>query len=161
MTANAPNRYRAVFCTEPRRPEIVQAVLRFRKRMDALGISPNSFGMAMVTATYSPDGAAWVDALATYLDGNRKLFDASLNAIPGVRSMPLESTYLAWVDFSGTGMEPGEFTARVEKEARIAVNHGPSFGAGGESFLRFNLATQRSVVAEAVQRLERAFADLQ
>lgn len=135
--------------------------LRFRKRMDALGISPNSFGMAMVTATYSPDGAAWVDALATYLDGNRKLFDASLNAIPGVRSMPLESTYLAWVDFSGTGMEPGEFTARVEKEARIAVNHGPSFGAGGENFLRFNLATQRSVVAEAVQRLERAFADLQ
>ncbi len=133
----------------------------FRGRMDALGISPNSFGMAMATAAYSPEGAAWVDALNLYLDGNRRIFDTGINAIPGVRSMPLESTYLAWADFSGTGMDAVEFTARVEKQARIAVNHGPTFGKGGESCLRFNLATPRDVVAEAVERLKLAFADLQ
>ncbi|WP_199089858.1 MalY/PatB family protein [Bosea sp. ASV33] len=133
----------------------------FRGRMDALGISPNSFGMAMATAAYSPEGAAWVDALNLYLDGNRRIFDAGVDAIPGVRSMPLESTYLAWADFSGTGMDPAEFTARVEKQAKIAVNHGPTFGKGGESFLRFNLATPRCVVEEAVARLKLAFADLQ
>lgn len=133
----------------------------FRARMNALGISPNSFGMAMATAAYSPEGAAWVDALVRYLDGNRRLFDEGLARIPGVRSMALESTYLAWVDFSGTGMEPKEFTARIEKQAKIAANHGGSFGSGGESFLRFNLATPRAVVAEAVQRLQRAFGDLQ
>lgn len=134
---------------------------RFRRRMDALGISPNSFGIAMVTAAYSPEGAAWVDALNVYLDGNRRLFDDGINSIPGLRSMSLESTYLAWVDFSGTGMEPAEFTARVENQAKIAVNHGPSFGKGGENFLRFNLATQRDVVVDAVERLRSAFADLQ
>jgi cysteine-S-conjugate beta-lyase len=133
----------------------------FRGRMDALGISPNSFGIAMATAAYSPEGAAWVDALTTYLDRNRRLFDGGINAIPGVRSMSLDATYLAWVDFSGTGMEPAEFTARVEKQARIAVNHGATFGKGGESFLRFNLATPHDVVAEAVERLKIAFADLQ
>ncbi|MFC5423351.1 MalY/PatB family protein [Bosea eneae] len=133
----------------------------FRARMNALGISPNAFGMEMSTAAYSKEGAAWVDALTTYLDGNRKLFDDAINAVPGLRSMPLEATYLAWVDFSGTGMEPRDFIARVEKQAKIAVNHGASFGAGGDSFLRFNLATQRSVVAEAAERLKRAFADLQ
>lgn len=133
----------------------------FRARMNALGISPNSFGMAMATAAYSPEGAAWVEALVVYIDGNRRLFDEVVNAIPGLRSMPLEATYLAWVDFSGTGMEPKEFIARVEKQARIAANHGASFGAGGESFLRFNLATQRSVVAEAAARLKAAFADMQ
>lgn len=133
----------------------------FRARMNALGISPNSFGMAMATAAYSPEGGAWVDALVRYLDGNRRLFDEGLARIPGVRSMALESTYLAWVDFSGTGMEPKEFTARIEKQAKIAANHGGSFGSGGESFLRFNLATPRAVVAEAVQRLQRAFGDLQ
>lgn len=133
----------------------------FRARMNALGISPNSFGMAMATAAYSPEGAAWVDALVRYLDGNRRLFDEGLARIPGVRSMALESTYLAWVDFSGTGMEPKEFTARIEKQAKIAANHGGSFGSGGESFLRFNLATPRAVVADAVQRLQRAFGDLQ
>ncbi|NHB76199.1 MalY/PatB family protein [Rhodobacter calidifons] len=133
----------------------------FADTMMALGISPNSFGMHMATAAYSPEGAAWLDALMPYLDANRQLFDAGIAAIPGLRSTPLEATYLAWVDFSGTGMAPAEFIARVEKQARIATNHGSAFGTGGESFLRFNLACPRAQVAEAVSRLQRAFADLQ
>lgn len=133
----------------------------FANTINALGISPNSFGMHMATAAYSPEGAAWVDALMRYLDGNRKLFDEGVNRIPGLRSTPLEATYLAWVDFSGTGMAPGEFIDRVQKVARIATNHGASFGLGGENFLRFNFACPRAHVAEAVARLERAFADLQ
>ena len=75
--------------------------------------------------------------------------------------MPLDATYLAWVDFAGTGMTPAEFTARVERDARIAPSHGAAFGAGGESFLRFNIATPRARVEEAVRRLQAAFADLQ
>ena len=134
---------------------------RFAGRLAALGISPNSFGMVMATAAYSPEGAAWVDGLMAYLEGNRALFDAGINAIPGLRSMPLEATYLAWVDFAGTGMAAAEFTARVERQAQIAANHGGTFGKGGESFMRFNLATPRSVVAEAVERLQTAFRDLQ
>ncbi|MDZ4136262.1 MAG: PatB family C-S lyase [Paracoccaceae bacterium] len=134
---------------------------RFAARMAALGMSPNSLGLFMATAAYSPEGAEWVAALMLYLDGNRRLFDDAVNAIPGLRSMPLEATYLAWVDFSDTGMTAPEFTARVEKGARIAANHGASFGTGGETFLRFNLAAPRAQVAEAVARLQKAFADLQ
>lgn len=134
---------------------------RFAARMAALGMSPNSFGLMMATAAYSEAGAAWVDELTGYLDSNRKIFDAGVNAIPGLRSMPLEATYLAWVDFSGTGMAREEFTRRVEQDAKIAVNHGPSFGAGGETFLRFNIAAPRAVVEDAVARLGRAFGDLQ
>lgn len=133
----------------------------FAKKMMALGISPNSFGMFMAAAAYSPEGATWLEQLMAYLDGNRKVFDAGVGAIPGVKSMKLESTYLAWVDFAGTGMASDEFIRRVEKDAKIAVNHGASFGAGGESFLRFNLAAPRSVIEEAVDRLQTAFADLQ
>ena len=133
----------------------------FAGTMMAMGISPNSFGMHMATAAYSPEGAVWVDALMRYIDGNRKVFDAGIAAIPGLRSTPLEATYLAWVDFSGTGMAAAEFIERVEKQARIATNHGSAFGTGGESFLRFNLACPRAQVVEAVSRLQRAFADLQ
>ncbi len=142
---------------------IADATLRaqFGARMAALGMSPNSFGLVMAEAAYSPEGAEWVDALCAYLDGNRRLFDEGVNAIPGLRSMKLESTYLAWVDFAGTGMSRDEFTRRVEQGARIAANHGPTFGTGGESFLRFNLATPRSVVREAVERMQAAFGDLQ
>ena len=115
----------------------------------------------MATAAYSPAGAAWVDALMAYLDENRRVFDAGINAIPGVRSIPLEATYLAWVDFSGTGMAPAEFIRRVEKDARIAANHGAPFGLGGAQSLRFNIAAPRAQIIEAVGRLQRAFADLQ
>jgi cystathionine beta-lyase len=134
---------------------------KFAGVMMKLGISPNAFGMHMVTAAYSPEGAKWVDALVEYLDGNRREFDAGVNAIPGVRSMPLEATYLAWVDFAGTGMSPDEFATRVEKVAKIAINRGASFGLGGESFLRFNIALPRVLITEAVRRLQAAFADLQ
>ncbi len=134
---------------------------RFAKAMAALGLSPNSFGLFMAEAAYSPDGADWVDDLVVYLDGNRQLFDEGISAIPGLASMEMQSTYLAWVDFSGTGMDREEFTRRVEQGARIAANHGPTFGTGGESFMRFNFATPRARVQKAVDRLAEAFGDLQ
>ena len=134
---------------------------RFAARMHALSIGPNAFGPALVEAAYSPEGAVWVDALVDYLDGNRRLFDAAVAEIPGLASMPLEATYLSWIDFSRTGMTPQEFTARVERDAKIAVNRGTSFGTGGENWLRFNIATPRARVQEAAERLRRAFADLQ
>ncbi|MFC3613887.1 MalY/PatB family protein [Lutimaribacter marinistellae] len=133
----------------------------FAARMSALNLSSNSMGMRATMAAYSPEGAAWVDQLVAYLDGNRQVFDAAVAEIPGLRSIPLEATYLSWVDFSGTGMPREEFTARVEKTARIAANHGTTFGTGGENFLRFNLATQRSRVEDACKRLKAAFSDLQ
>ena len=133
----------------------------FAQRMAAMGLSPNSFGLVMATAAYSQQGAAWVDELVIYLDGNRKMFDATINAIPGLESMQLESTYLAWVDFKNTGMKQSEVTSRIEKTAKIAANHGASFGKGGESFMRFNIATPRTRVEEACARLRDAFKDLQ
>ena len=134
---------------------------QFSARMSALGLSANSFGLFMAEAAYSPEGAIWVDELRSYLDGNRRAFDEGINAIPGLASMELESTYLAWVDFSGTGMTRDEFTNRVLQEAKIAANHGPTFGSGGENFLRFNFAAPRAQIDEAVARLTRTFSDLQ
>jgi len=134
---------------------------KFSQRIKALGISPNSFGLFMATAAYSPEGAQWLDELMHYIDGNRVIFDKEVNKIPGLSSMPLEGTYLAWVDFSGTGIEEEEFIYRVQEKAKIAVNHGSTFGTGGEKFLRFNLATPRTLVVEATKRLKDAFSDLQ
>ena len=134
---------------------------RYKARMGALGISPGLFGLPMVTAAYSPEGAAWIDALVEYIAGNAEIFDAAIATIPGARSMPLQATYLSWVDFSDTGMPSAEIHQRVEDQARIAANHGESFGLGGERHMRFNLAMPRAQVAIAAERLGAAFADLQ
>lgn len=133
---------------------------RFAAVQLASGGSLNRFGVLAATAAYA-GGDAWVDALCGYLSGNAAAFDAGMEAIPGVRSMRLEGTYLAWVDFSGTGMSAAEVQRRVEGDARIAASHGAPFGLGGEGFMRFNIATPRSRVEEAVRRLQAAFADLQ
>ncbi len=130
---------------------------KIANRLNSLGIKANSFGLFLTEAVYSPDGAAWVDALVNYLDGNRRLFDERVNAIPGIRSMPLEATYLAWVDFRETGLTDSEVLMRIEQHAEIAVNRGATFGSGGEGFARFNLATPRSRIEQAVTRLEEAF----
>ncbi|MCB1395744.1 MAG: pyridoxal phosphate-dependent aminotransferase [Rhodobacteraceae bacterium] len=134
---------------------------QFGQTMMGLGMMPNSFGMIMVPAVYSPAGAEWLDALIAYLDGNRQLFESEMAKIPGTRTIPLQSTYLEWVDFSGTGMETAEVIRRIQQDARIAPNHGVDFGKGGDSFMRFNIATPRAVVAAAMTRLQAAFADLQ
>ncbi len=133
---------------------------RFAAAYAASGTHANRFGAIMATAAYA-HGDAWVDALCAYLAGNATVFADGVNAIPGLRMQPLESTYLAWVDFAGTGMAPEEFTARVHRDARIAPSLGPNFGKGGESFLRFNIGMPRARIVDAVGRLQAAFADLQ
>jgi len=115
----------------------------------------------MTTAAYSPEGAAWVDELMVYLDGNRKAFEDGIAAIPGATPMSMEATYLSWVDFSGTGMSDTEIKDRIFRQAQVAPNYGETFGTGGETFMRFNLGTQRSRINEAVARLQDAFKDLQ
>ncbi len=134
---------------------------RFSQVHMAAGISPNAFGMHMATAAYSAEGAAWVDHLMGYLSENARIFDQGIHAIPGLRSMQMQATYLAWVDFSALGMPQSEVINRVQRVAKIAANHGHSFGKGGESFLRFNLAMPRAQVIDAVARLQAAFGDLQ
>ncbi|MBF9030786.1 aminotransferase class I/II-fold pyridoxal phosphate-dependent enzyme [Rhodobacterales bacterium HKCCE3408] len=118
-------------------------------------------GIVATKAAFSPEGEAWLKDQIAYLTENRRIFDAAIDAIPGLWSMPLESTFLAWVDFSGTGMDHEEFTARLRDDAKIAASPGPGFGTGGETFARFNLAMPRHLVEDAVARMQRAFADLQ
>jgi cystathionine beta-lyase len=133
----------------------------YQRRLTMQNYGPGTTGIAATKAAYTPQGAAWVDDLVRYLDGNRKVFDAGIDAIPGVWSMPLESTFLAWVDFSGTGMTPEEIAERIRDVAKIGVSPGAAFGPGGELFNRFNIATHRSLVEDAVARMQEAFSDLQ
>jgi cystathionine beta-lyase len=133
---------------------------RFHARHRTVGMSVNRLGVVMATAAYD-HGDAWCDALCGYLAGNAARLAEGVDAIPGVQMMPMQSTYLAWVDFRGTGMDQAEITDRVEGRARIAASHGPTFGSGGEGFMRFNIGTNRARIEEAAARLQHAFSDLQ
>lgn len=134
---------------------------RFSALFRALDMSPNLLGTVLTEAAYSERGAEWVDQLRAYLAENSRIFLEGMAQIPGLAPMPMQSTYLTWVDFANTGMEMTEVLRRVREEARIAPSIGAEFGTGGETFLRFNIGTQRARVLEALDRLHDAFSDLQ
>jgi cystathionine beta-lyase len=134
---------------------------RLDARIAASGLgSYNGFGMIATEAAWRT-GEAWLDALLPYLAANRDLFDARIQAaVPGARSMRLAATYLAWVDFAATRLPPDQVAARVAGRARIFASPGEQFGPGGATWLRFNFATPRPILEQALARLEDAFQDL-
>ncbi len=133
----------------------------FRHALMVHQTQPNILGVELTRAAYSPAGAAWADELADYIDGNHRLFLDGMAQISGVVPMPMQSTYLTWIDFSNTGMEMPDVIRRVKTDARIAPSVGSDFGTGGETFLRFNIGTPRPRLEEALSRLQDAFSDLQ
>ena len=128
------------------------------RRIAASGLaSYNGFGMIATEAAWRT-GDAWLDSLVPYLDANRRHFETRIEKIaPGARAMTLASTYLTWIDFAGTGLPPEEVAERVKNVAKIFASPGLQFGPGGESWLRFNVATPRPILDEALERLEEAF----
>jgi cysteine-S-conjugate beta-lyase len=133
-----------------------------RTRFEA--VQHSLFGVANAVAVAAAEaawrrGEAWLDEVLVYIKGNddllRKFFAERL---PAVRVFPLEGTYLALLDFGRLGLDDAELKERLLKEARVWFDEGTKFGRGGQGLQRLNLACPRSVLADALARMEKAFA---
>ena len=122
--------------------------------------SPNRYGMAIIEAAFS-GGHDWMDAAQDYLAENFRIFKERMDAIPGVSVMDMDATYLTWVDFSGLGMADEELLKRSVYDAKVIPNAGTQFGIGVSGHMRYNIALPRATMLEAIDRLEKAFADVQ
>lgn len=127
----------------------------FRKQILASGYSEVSVqGIVSAQAAYSK-GDVWLDALLKYLKGNIKYIEKFIREnLQGVKLVPMEATYLAWLDFNGTGLSSDEIQDRIRNKARLWLNNGILFGKNGEGFQRLNLACPRSILVEALNRLK-------
>ncbi|ABY24572.1 cystathionine beta-lyase [Renibacterium salmoninarum ATCC 33209] len=120
---------------------------------DTHGISP--LGARAATAAYR-DGGPWLDALLTQLRANREFLFQSLSAIPGLKTIAPEATYLAWLDFSAVdlgehyrlGEGPASYFLR---EAKVAFVPGNSCGEASADCLRLNFGTTQPILAQAVE----------
>ncbi|WP_427924565.1 MalY/PatB family protein [Streptomyces sp. cg40] len=122
---------------------------------EEVGHGPSHVGVIAHTAALR-DGTAWLDALLTGLDDNRRLLTALLaEYLPAVAYRPGEATYLAWLDCRELGL--GDDPARVFLDrGRVALSPGVDFGSGGAGHVRLNLATSPEVITEAVRRMAAA-----
>jgi len=123
-----------------------------------MGMS-NVFAIEATRAAYSC-GEEWLEALLAYLKGSFDLLEERLKSIPGVAVRRPEGTYLAWLDCRGLGLDDDALEELFVQGAGLGLNRGSTFGPGGEGHMRMNLACPRSVLAEALDRLERAVARL-
>ncbi|HPG41813.1 MAG TPA: PatB family C-S lyase [bacterium] len=131
---------------------IPNAYLRTKFRRVMEGIVPyiNALGYTAAQAAYR-DGGPWLEALLAYLAGNRDLLQERVAALPGITMTPVQATYLAWLDVHDLGLEnPAAF---FETQG-LGFSDGAEFGAPG--FLRLNFGCPRSLLTEALNRLEKA-----
>lgn len=110
-------------------------------------------GALAAVAAWDPDSDAWLEALLAALDDNRRLLGRLLaEHLPEARYRLPDAGYLAWVDLRdlGWGDDPAR---RILREARVALNRGPTFGDEGRGHVRFNLGCSPEVLTEAVLRI--------
>lgn len=116
----------------------------------------NIFGMEASIAAYS-NGEGWINKMLEYVNGNMNLVaEYCREKIPRIKPVKTEATYLAWLDCHDLGMDDADLHKFMIEKAGLGFSDGPKFGNGGSGFQRMNLACPRTVVNEALERIEKA-----
>jgi len=115
----------------------------------------NPFGVVALEAAYSPEGEEWLKELNQYIYDNYLLLKQVLRDYPVCK---LEGTYLPWVDVSSLGIPSEKIEETLLRDYKVWVNAGTMYGT--EGFIRINLATPRSLLAEGLERVARGLAAL-
>jgi len=104
----------------------------------------------------------FLDEEVAYLRGTRDwLVEELPKRIPGLKTSKPDATYLLWLDFADTAIGGNPQPAKwLRENAKVALNEGDTFGTGGPGHARLNFSTSREILEEALDRMERAFADL-
>lgn len=113
----------------------------------------NPFGIIATEAAYNL-GSAWLDELREYLYGNYEALASVLHrSCPTLRVMPLEATYLMWVDIRELCIDDESFCEMLAERESVRLAPGSHYGKGGQGFVRINLATQRQRLMQAATRI--------
>lgn len=121
-------------------------------------IMGNAFAYPAVEAAYT-QGEDWLKQMLDYVYENIRLVDASLKQkMPKIKAILPEASFLIFLDCRELGYETQEqLVDFFVNKARLGLNDGAMFGKEGTGFMRLNVATPRSIVAEAMKRLEDAY----
>ena len=130
---------------------------KFIKDVDAVGYSEaNTIGIVACEAAYRY-GQEWYEELKKYLKGNLDFVrDYLERELPQIKLIEPEGTYLIWLDFRGLSLCERELEELIVKKAGLWLDSGAIFGRTGAGFQRINIATNRSVLKEAFDRIKAA-----
>ena len=128
---------------------------KFEREIDKTGYSQlNTMGLIACECAYR-GGEQWLKELKTYLKGNLDFVREFLqNKIPRVHLVEPEGTYLVWLDFRELGLSKQALEELIVQKAGLWLDAGTMFGATGAGFERVNIACPRSILQQALERLE-------
>lgn len=116
----------------------------------------NIFGTVALEAAYT-QGEEWLSQLIQYLQGNYTFLEQFFNDhLPEVKVMRPEATYLIWLDFSAFGLTDEVLNQKLIDNG-IGLNRGVQFGKQGSGYMRINIGCPRSILEEALIRIENMF----
>ncbi len=126
--------------------------LRQNFRQASIGIIShvNLFGYVATQTAYA-HCEKWHQQLLDYLRGNRDYLVAEINRIRGLKTDPVDATYLAWIDVSELGLDDPH---RFFEQAGVGMSPGRDFGDNG--FMRLNFGCSRATLEEAISRIRKA-----
>lgn len=114
---------------------------------------PNAFAVDATVAAFTK-GEDWLINLNNYLWENRQLAtDFIKKNFSELKIVPAQATYLLWVDVSATGLKGDDFANQLREKTGLFINGGSEYGKSGENFVRINLACQKAVLQDALNRL--------
>jgi cystathionine beta-lyase len=121
------------------------------ERNSIYGVNP--FGVTALEAAYN-EGEPWLEQLLDYVTDNFHFMARYIaEHIPQIKVVPLEGTYLAWLDCRGLGLDTVELQHLMVHGARVSFDEGCIFGPEGNGFERINIACPRHILAEALHRI--------
>ncbi len=127
------------------------------KVFDTLHVSmANPFSIVAFEAAYR-EGAPWLDGLLDYLAGTRDFVRAFFQQhLPCIKLIEPEGTYLLWLDCRKMGLNDEQLKQFFIQRAGVGLSPGVLFGEQGSGFMRMNIAAPRHVIAEALEKINRA-----
>ena len=130
---------------------------KVRHEINAAGYSQlNTLGLVACEAAYQY-GLPWLKEVKQYLRENINFTRAFLQQhIPQISLIEPEGTYLLWLDCRGLGLTNTELEELIVNKAGLWLDNGAIFGAAGKGFQRVNAACPRSVLREALERIQKA-----
>ena len=115
------------------------------------------FAFISVAAAYS-HGTEWLDQCLDYIQRNIDFVEQTLACeMPRICIIRPQASYLVFMDCRALDLTTEELNFFFVEEAHLALNEGAMFGRPGEGFMRLNVATPRSVVAQALHQLKEAY----
>jgi cystathionine beta-lyase len=118
---------------------------------ETIGVA--TMGLEASLAAYE-QGGEWLAQVTEKLDVHRSLVADALSGMPGVRHVPNEGTYLAWLDCRELGL-PGEPAGWFLEHAKVALSPGRPF-RGPAGHARLNFATTTPILEQALERMATA-----